>query len=98
MSNHYIDLDNDFTTKIKMSHHNKKVKKLVHHQCQYCEKKFKKPSALKAHSYTHTGEKPHKCNRYNYFHYYHFYLLYLLILRTEKIIGNQPLYIYIFFI
>ncbi|KAI8099266.1 uncharacterized protein BX664DRAFT_234923, partial [Halteromyces radiatus] len=29
--------------------------------CIYCSKKFSKPSALKSHTFTHTGEKPHHC-------------------------------------
>ncbi|KAI8341356.1 hypothetical protein BC941DRAFT_346912, partial [Chlamydoabsidia padenii] len=30
-------------------------------ECPSCPKKFSKPSALKVHTYSHTGEKPHKC-------------------------------------
>ncbi|KAI9327522.1 hypothetical protein DFJ73DRAFT_610494, partial [Zopfochytrium polystomum] len=30
-------------------------------QCQYCSKRFSRPSSLTTHSYTHTGERPHVC-------------------------------------
>ncbi|KAI9249262.1 hypothetical protein BY458DRAFT_445435 [Sporodiniella umbellata] len=31
--------------------------------CTFCFKQFNRPSALRTHSYTHTGEKPHLCDR-----------------------------------
>ncbi|OAD05621.1 C2H2-type zinc finger transcription factor [Mucor lusitanicus CBS 277.49] len=29
--------------------------------CNFCFKKFMRPSSLKIHVYSHTGEKPFKC-------------------------------------
>ncbi|KAI8875071.1 hypothetical protein K501DRAFT_327602 [Backusella circina FSU 941] len=29
--------------------------------CPYCQKKFSRPSSLRIHTYSHTGEKPFKC-------------------------------------
>lgn len=31
------------------------------YQCNICQKAFSRPSSLKIHSYSHTGEKPFKC-------------------------------------
>ncbi|KAI8876682.1 hypothetical protein K501DRAFT_148194, partial [Backusella circina FSU 941] len=32
------------------------------YQCTECEKGFSRPSALQTHMYTHTKEKPFKCD------------------------------------
>ncbi|KAH8928126.1 hypothetical protein BT69DRAFT_1193457, partial [Atractiella rhizophila] len=32
------------------------------YQCRYCDKRFARPSSLKIHVFSHTGEKPFKCN------------------------------------
>ncbi|KAG9101726.1 hypothetical protein FRC06_002692 [Ceratobasidium sp. 370] len=32
------------------------------YECQYCGKRFNRPSSLKIHVNTHTGEKPYKCS------------------------------------
>ncbi|PMD61253.1 uncharacterized protein K444DRAFT_526945 [Hyaloscypha bicolor E] len=31
------------------------------HRCRVCEKRFVRPSALQIHIYSHTSEKPFKC-------------------------------------
>ncbi|KAI7858592.1 hypothetical protein BDC45DRAFT_403566, partial [Circinella umbellata] len=31
------------------------------YQCTTCSKAFSRPSALRTHMYTHTGEKPFEC-------------------------------------
>ncbi|KAF9183284.1 hypothetical protein BGZ51_004140 [Haplosporangium sp. Z 767] len=32
------------------------------YQCQYCHKRFSRPSSLRIHTYSHTGERPFKCS------------------------------------
>ncbi|KAF9134412.1 hypothetical protein BGW39_007164 [Mortierella sp. 14UC] len=32
------------------------------YQCQYCTKRFSRPSSLRIHTYSHTGERPFKCS------------------------------------
>ncbi|KAF9300366.1 hypothetical protein BGZ74_007956 [Mortierella antarctica] len=32
------------------------------YKCQYCSKRFSRPSSLRIHTYSHTGERPFKCS------------------------------------
>lgn len=32
------------------------------YKCEFCEKRFSRPSSLTTHGYTHTGEKPYECS------------------------------------
>ncbi|KAI7895011.1 uncharacterized protein EV154DRAFT_49544 [Mucor mucedo] len=32
------------------------------YDCSFCQKKFMRPSSLKIHTYSHTGEKPFHCS------------------------------------
>jgi len=32
-------------------------------ECSYCFKRFTRPSSMKTHMNSHTGERPHSCNR-----------------------------------
>ncbi|KAI8973664.1 hypothetical protein BDF20DRAFT_790330, partial [Mycotypha africana] len=32
------------------------------YSCPYCQKAFNRPSSLKIHTYSHTGEKPFVCH------------------------------------
>ncbi|ORX91744.1 hypothetical protein K493DRAFT_160096, partial [Basidiobolus meristosporus CBS 931.73] len=32
------------------------------HQCTLCSRSFQRPSALRIHMYSHTGEKPFECS------------------------------------
>lgn len=38
------------------------VKSTKKHVCEICGKRFTRPSSLQTHSYSHTGEKPFKCD------------------------------------
>ncbi|KAI9319107.1 hypothetical protein BX666DRAFT_1823794, partial [Dichotomocladium elegans] len=31
------------------------------YRCPTCSKPFSRPSSLRVHTYSHTGEKPHRC-------------------------------------
>lgn len=47
-----------------MSQFSSKVSSSVQkkHVCKICEKRFTRPSSLQTHVYSHTGEKPYKCD------------------------------------
>ncbi|KAI8598996.1 hypothetical protein EDD21DRAFT_292387, partial [Dissophora ornata] len=32
------------------------------YHCQFCNKRFSRPSSLRIHTYSHTGERPFKCS------------------------------------
>ncbi|KAI8967539.1 hypothetical protein BDF20DRAFT_899845, partial [Mycotypha africana] len=44
------------------NHLNKSGANRKRYDCNQCSKYFSRPSALQTHIYTHTGEKPHKCD------------------------------------
>lgn len=46
-----------------MSQFNSKVSSNTQkkHKCKICDKRFTRPSSLQTHMYSHTGEKPYKC-------------------------------------
>lgn len=45
----------------KVNYRGSKTKESKNHQCSKCDKRFSRPSQLKTHSFTHSGEKPHQC-------------------------------------
>ncbi|KAI9365644.1 hypothetical protein BD770DRAFT_406024 [Pilaira anomala] len=54
---------NDFQTILIRSEHSKPPAITNHrYHCQYCRKSFSRPSSLRIHIYSHTGEKPFKCH------------------------------------
>ncbi|XP_059483304.1 zinc finger protein 236-like [Neocloeon triangulifer] len=50
---------------LKISQPRKPVggRRLGTHKCNLCDKRFAKPSLLKRHWLTHSGERPHKCDK-----------------------------------
>lgn len=50
-----------FTVERNASNVVDKTKKKIY-PCEFCNKSFTKPSALRSHTYTHTGEKPFACH------------------------------------
>ncbi|KAG5962562.1 hypothetical protein E4U57_006939 [Claviceps arundinis] len=50
---HHMSLEND----ARYSHNPDR------YMCQTCNKTFSRPSSLRIHSHSHTGEKPYKCSR-----------------------------------
>ncbi|KAI1314718.1 hypothetical protein EDD11_001840 [Mortierella claussenii] len=39
-----------------------RMKESKSHRCEQCGKRFSRPSQLRTHSFTHSGEKPHQCH------------------------------------
>jgi uncharacterized Zn-finger protein len=54
--------DNSPSTKILHNNNDLTGATRKRYQCAECEKGFSRPSALQTHMYTHTKEKPFKCD------------------------------------
>lgn len=52
---------NDKTTTTTKSSTNKDASSYNKYHCPYCDKGFSRPSSLRIHTYSHTGEKPFVC-------------------------------------
>jgi uncharacterized Zn-finger protein len=51
----------DSSTESSDHHTFPSAKKLKRHKCHQCQKAFDRPSTLKTHMNSHTGERPHSC-------------------------------------
>ncbi|KAI9251080.1 hypothetical protein EDC94DRAFT_547879 [Helicostylum pulchrum] len=47
---------------LNQHHQNHTATNNKQYDCSFCTKKFMRPSSLKIHTYSHTGEKPFKCS------------------------------------
>ncbi|KAJ1888353.1 hypothetical protein LPJ66_008625, partial [Kickxella alabastrina] len=45
-----------------MIRYTEKEKQQRKYECEYCKKRFSRPSSLMSHGYTHTGERPFACD------------------------------------